>query len=219
MKIRSWLAFASMTVLMVGCGDDEEDTPPAQPAEVNKQVAASTAQSTILALSATTSGTNAGASSVSSLASVAQSSQSLLQAQPGGATTQSIASAFTVADGIAPRDFDAPGCSCTETSCTFTNCSPNSGSQYSFTIDGTYSWAGGHVKCENLKYTFGGSNAGGAGTNIGISTKVAVTLNCDITITASSIKGFVQSAGSSSTEIAGRDTQGTYSSTWDIKTT
>lgn len=220
MKIRGWLAWMSVAMMVGACGgDDESDGPPAQPASVNKELAAASAQSTISALSSI-SGAD-GASSASVLAGVAQSSQNLLQAQPGGATTQSVASKLSVEGAVGPLNMSGEGCTCTETSCTFKGCSPSAGSssQFSFTIDGSYSWGGGRVQCKDLKYTFGGSNVGSPGASVGVSTKVAVTLNCDLTVTSTSIKGFTHSVGSSSTEVAGQNTQGAYSSTWDVKTT
>lgn len=222
MMMRNWVGFVAVAALIVACSDDEE--PAKQPASVNKQAAASNAQSTITALASTQSGSgeSAGQSSASGLAGVAQSSQSLLQAQPGTTGTQSIASALFVEGGVQPLDLNGPGCTCTATSCTFTNCaaggSTGSGS-FSFTVDGTYSWGGGHVECKNLKYTFDGSGSGAGGAAIGFSTNVVVTLTCDLTLTSSSLKGFLQSVGSSSTEIAGQNTQGAYSSSWDVKTT
>ena len=219
MKIRSWLVCMGIAASVVACGEDDEDKAAAQPASVNEQVATQSVQDAITAL-ASVSTASGGPSSASALATVAQSSQNLLQAKQPGTTPSSVASGLTIEDGIAPLDLDSPGCTCTETSCTFSNCSPSTGSsQFSFTIDGSYSWGGGRVQCNDLKYTFGGSNSGTPGANIGFSTKVVVTINCDITVTETMIKGFIQSAGSSSTEIAGQNTQGAYSSEWNVKTT
>jgi hypothetical protein len=221
MRIRDLAWFAGVVVMLTACGDDD-DKPAAQPATVNKQAAASNAQSTIAALSQTVSASgDIGPSSAGLLSSVAQSSQSLLTAQGGATGTRSLASALFLDDGSLHTLTDpAPGCTCTATGCTFTNCSPASGStasgQYSFTIDGSYSWGGGHIECKDLTYTF---NANGVGASVGYSTNLVVTLNCDLTITSTLIKGTLRSAGSSSTNIAGQNTQGAYSSTWDVTTT
>lgn len=216
MNMRNALVWMTMAMSVVACGDDEEDAKDnSQPATVNKQAATATAQSTIAALSATTTGGDVGISSATSLSSVAQSSQSLLTPQAPGASTKSFASALKIEEVIGTLDESSPGCNCTATSCTFSNCKPSSGSSQ-FTIDGSYSWGGGHVECKSLKYVFG---TDGAGPSVGFSTKVEVTLNCDLTISATTIKGYLQSAGSSSTEVAGQSTAGAYSSSWDIKTT
>jgi hypothetical protein len=219
MKTKSWWMLLGMAVLVVACGDDEEEKPAAQPAAVNKQLAAQTAQSTIAAVGSI-SDSSAGGSSASSLSSVAQASQNLLTAQAPGTSTKSVASALNIGGEIHPLDLNGPGCTCTETSCTFSNCSAGSSGGSQFTIDGSYSWGGGHIECKNLKYTFGASGAGASSGGVGFNAKVNVTLNCDMTVTATSLKGYMQSAGSSTTEIAGGgQAQGTYSSNWDVKTT
>lgn len=216
MNIRNALVWMTMAMSVVACGGDEEEEDNSQPATVNKQAAAATAQSTIAAVSATQSGSDVGLSSATSLSSVAQSSQNLLTPQAPGASTQSLASALKIEEAIGTLDTSSPGCECTAASCTFTKCSPGAGGSSRFTIDGSYSWAGGHVECKNLKYTFGVDSAG---PTTGISSKVEVTLNCDLNITATSLKGYLQSAGSSNTEIAGQSTAQAFSSSWDIKTT
>lgn len=196
---------------------DAVQSPPAQPATVNKQAAASVAQGTIGALSATVNG-GGGASSAGSLAAVAQSSQSLLQSgSPGTASTRSALEVEVEVQGaLSPLDMNGPGCTCTKTECTFDNCSPLAGGNgkgsYAYTIDGYYSWADGHIVCRDLMYTFSGSNGAVSSTN------VAVTLNCDVTVTSSSIDGFIRSAGSSSANVAGQTTQYAYSASWDVTT-
>ncbi|MBX3231154.1 MAG: hypothetical protein KIT84_37460 [Labilithrix sp.] len=208
-------------VFATGCDseDPEPEAPPAQPAQVNEQIAASMAQSTIGALSASA---GAGGSSAASLAAVAQSSQGLLQSSsPGAPGTRSVASALDVAGGaVGLRDLDGPGCTCTATECNFVRCSPLSASTssggYEFTIDGYYSWADGHVVCRDLKYTFSASGASTGGLS---ASNVDVTLSCDLTVTSSSIDGFIRSAGATSTSIAGQSTQFAYSSSWDVTTT
>lgn len=218
MKIHHWLACIGVAALVGACGGDEDEGPAAQPAEVNKQAAAQTAQGTISALTSAT-GENAGQASASSLASVAMSSQNLIQASPGATTPQSVSSGLSIDGLVRPLGADRPGCTCTATSCTFSDCDLGmGGGQYSFKIDGSYSWGDGHVQCKDLKYTFGGSNAG-AGASAAFSTKLVVTLNCDVTVTSTMIKGFIHSVGSSSTEVAGQDTQAAYSSNWDVKVT
>jgi len=185
--------------------------PAEQPATVNKQAAAAVAQSTITALSATGSG---GAGSAGSLAAVAQSSQTLLSSGTG--STRSGLS-LDEGSGLSTLDINGPGCACTNTECTFTNCSPLAGSSangsYTYTIDGYYGWTDGHIVCRDLKYSFSGSGNGVSSTN------VAVTLNCDLNVTSTSIGGFVQSAGTSSADLAGQNTQYAYSAGWDVTTT
>jgi hypothetical protein len=223
MKIGGWLGFVFLGALTAACGSDD-DKPAAQPASVNKQLAVANTQDTITALSASLASASAdvGPAIATSLAVVAEGSQRLLQAQGGSATTQSTASALTGEPTIHPLDLGGPGCTCTANDCTFTNCSfasgDEDGSQFSFAIDGSYSWGNGHVRCDHLKYTFDGSSAGGEGAT-GYTTNVVVTLDCDMTISATSLKGFLQSAGSTTASIAGQSTQGTYSSNWDVKTT
>lgn len=219
MRTNRWTWAVMVGVLATGCSLPEvpsgeaDDAPPAQAATVNKQVAGSVAQSTISALSATVSGTE-GAASAGALAAVAQSSQSLLSSSGVGTTR----SPLTLEGAVAPLAFGGPGCECTATECTFTNCSPLSGTSasgsYAYTVDGYYSWADGHVVCRDLKYSF--STSGGAG---GLSSSnLDVTLNCDVTITSTSIDGFIRSAGSSSADLGGQNTQYAYSASWDVTT-
>jgi len=43
-------------------------------------------------------------------------------------------------------------------------------------------------------------------------------LNCDLNVTTTLIKGTLHSVGSSSTDVAGQNTQGAYSTNWDVQT-
>ncbi|MFO0735457.1 MAG: hypothetical protein U0270_06245 [Labilithrix sp.] len=213
MNIKQLAVCMGVALTVVACGDDEADKPAPEIATVDNAAAKSSATATITALASTVNGSENGAS-VGALSAAAQSSQSLLSAQPA-AGTRSVAQGLGLdTESIHVLDIGDPGCSCTATSCTFNACSfgaTNNNGSVSFTIDGSYSWGGGHVVCSDLKYTFSGNNLGG-GT---LSTNTVVTLNCDLTVTDSSIDGFVQSSGSTSTNLG----QNAYSSTWDVRST
>lgn len=227
MKMKHVAVVMGVGLMVVACGDDDDSSKPAtQTATVNKDVAKSNAQSTITAVSATTGSTENGAS-VGQLSGAASGSGSLLETNAAGTGTRSLAQGlnFNIEGGIHPLDIGDPGCQCTGTSCSFSNCSfgtnGTSGGAVQFTIDGSYSWGNGHVTCGNLKYTFKATNLGGdVGTSgstgsIGISTDTVVTMNCDITVTDTTITGFIQTAGNSATNLG----QQAISSSWDIKST
>jgi hypothetical protein len=226
MKIKHLAAVMSVGLMVVACGDDDDSSKPAaQPAQVNNQAVKANVQSSITALSSTIGKDgNTGGASIGSLAGVANGGASMLQ-PTAGAGTRSVAQGLNVEGGVHQLDLGDPGCQCTGTSCTFTACSwgsssTGSGGSFKFTIDGSYSWDGGHIKCNNLKYTFEGDNLGSINTGSGgpsgsIGTQTVVTLNCDMTVTSSSINGFIQSTGSATTSVGSTS----YSSNFDIKMT
>lgn len=215
MNIKHLAVCMGVALMAVACGDDDDDSKPAaQTATVDQGQAKANAQATISALSATLNGGENGAS-VGALSGAAQSSQGLLSYQPGAAGTRSVAQGLNLeTGGVHPLDIGDPGCSCTGTSCTFSSCSFGSAST-TFKIDGSYSWGGGHVVCNNLKYTFESTNDVASSGAAGYATNMVVTLNCDLTVTETSINGYIQSAGNTSSSLGGQ----TYATTWDIRST
>lgn len=208
MSIKS-LAFVGLSslLLVVGCGSSDDDKPAAAEGTPNKQGASSATSSTITAVQtaikpapAGGSAGDSGQSSANQLATAAQATQNLVTPAAGTAA-KSLAGLGELADLLHPL---APTgqtgtCTCTADSCTFANCSNGS-----VTIDGTYSFGGGHIKASALKYTI---NVASGITN----GSVVITIDADITATATSINGSFHSAGSTTASAGGQS----YSSTWD----
>jgi hypothetical protein len=210
MTIKSFaLVGLSSLLLVAGCGSSDDSKPAAAEGTPNKSGAASATTSTITAVqtaikpSAGGAPGDSGQASANQLASAAQATQNLVTPAAGTAA-KSVPGLELIADLLHPL---APTgqtgtCTCTADSCTFVACSNGS-----LIIDGTYSYGGGKIKATGLKYTIdlAGAAAGGA------TVKAVITIDADITATATSINGSFHSAGSTDTSAGGQ----TYSSTWD----
>jgi hypothetical protein len=205
MTIRSfaWIGLSSL-LLVAGCGSSDDDKPAAAEGTPNKQGASSATTATIsavqTAIKPAAGGANAGQSSANQLSAAAQATQGLVTPSAGGAGAKSFPG-LELADFLRP--LGDPGqtgtCTCTADSCTFTACSNGS-----LTIDGTYSFGGGKVKATGLKYTIK------VATGIAAA-DVVITVDADITATATSINGSFRSAGTSTSSAGGQS----YSSAWD----
>lgn len=210
LKNLAWVALMS-AVATVGCGgDDEGDALPGEPGTPNKQAAASTTQAAITALQTAikpaSGGQSPGQQSANQLSSAAQATQNIVQ--PGeGAAPQGLApmgldfslSPLDEGDGAAGT---SGTCTCTESSCTFQACKMGG-----LTIDGAYSWGGGHIKCDALKYTFNSAATPGA------SVAMTIDLACDLTVTETSLDGMFHSKGHTSSSYGGYAVE----SDWDSK--
>lgn len=206
MSIKSLaLVGLSSLLLVVGCGSSDDDKPAAAEGTPNKQGASSATTATIsavqTAIKPAAGGTNAGQASANQLSSAAQATQGLVTPSAGTAAKSFAIPGLELADFLRPQADPAQTgtCTCTADSCTFAACSNGA-----VTIDGTYSFGGGKIKATGLKYTIklasGAANA-----------DVVITVDADITATATSINGSFHSAGSTNTSAGGQ----TYSSAWD----
>ena len=212
MTIKSFaLVGLSSLLLVAGCGSSDDSKPAAAEGTPNKSGASSATTTTITAVqtaikpSAGGAPGDAGQASANQLASAAQATQNLVTPAAGGAGAKSLPGLELLADFLHPL---APTgqtgtCTCTADSCTFAACS-NGG----VTIDGTYSFGGGKIKATGLKYTI---NVGGEAAAGGVTADVVITIDADITATATSIDGSFHSAGSTTSSAGGQS----YSSTWD----
>ena len=206
-KSFAWVGLSSL-LLVAGCGSSDDSKPAAAEGTPNKSGASSATASTITAVqtaikpSAGGAAGDSGQASANQLASAAQATQNLVTPAAGGTGAKSLPGLELIADFLHPL---APTgqtgtCTCTADSCTFAACSNGS-----VTIDGTYSFGGGKIKATGLKYTI---NIGASG---GVMADVVITIDADITATATTIDGSFHSAGSTNASASGQ----TYSSTWD----
>lgn len=200
--------------MVAGCGSSDDSKPAAAEGTPNKSGASSATTSTITAVQTaikpSTGGTpgDSGQASANQLASAAQATQNLVTPAAGGTAAKSLPG-LDLADLLHPlaptgQTGQTGTCTCTADSCTFVACSNGS-----LTIDGTYSYGGGKIKATGLKYTVNVS--GDSPSAGGVSADLVITIDADITATATSINGSFHSAGSSNTTAGGQ----TYSSTWD----
>lgn len=208
-KSFAWVGLSSL-FLVAGCGSSD-DKPAAAEGTPNKSGASSATTSTITAVqtaikpAAGGAAGDSGQASANQLASAAQATQNLVTPAAGGTAAKSFPG-LELADLLHPL---APTgqtgtCTCTADSCTFVACSNGS-----LKIDGTYSYGGGKIKATGLKYTINVS--GDSPSAGGVTADVVITIDADITATATSINGSFHSAGSTNTSAGGQ----TYSSTWD----
>lgn len=205
MSIKSLaLVGLSSLLLAVGCGSSDDDKPAAAEGTPNKQGASSATTSTITAVqtaikpSAGGAAGDAGQSSANQLASAAQATQGLVTPAAGTAAKSFAIPGLELADFLRPLAGQTGTCTCTADSCTFAACSNGS-----VTIDGTYSFGGGKIKATGLKYTIDVAT--------GLTAKLVITVDADITATATSINGSFHSAGSTDGMAGGQ----TFSSAWD----
>jgi hypothetical protein len=196
----------SSLLLVAGCGSSDDDKPAAAEGTPNKQGASSATATTITAVqtaikpSSGGAAGDAGQNSANQLANAAQATQSLVT--PAAGTAAKSIPGLELAGflhPLGPAAGQTGTCTCTADSCTFAACSNGS-----VTIDGTYSFGGGHIKATALKYTI---KVASAVTNA----DVVITVDADITATATSINGSFHSAGSTTAMAGGQS----YSSSWD----
>lgn len=189
-------AFAVTGSLLLACGSDDSGSS-SQGATPNKQVAGSTTQTAIGGFQTALKpggGASNGQASVGQLQSAAQATQNL--ATPTASSSQGL----SIESLLRPLDDNAggAGCTCTETSCTFTACKIGL-----VQVDGTYSFGGGHI-VGNVTYLV---NVGGANATI--------KFDCDVTATATQLDGNFHANGDISTQANGQ----TYGTKWDATIT
>jgi len=205
MSIKSLaLVGLSSLLLVVGCGSSDNDKPAAAEGTPNKQGASSATTATIsavqTAIKPAAGGTNAGQASANQLSSAAQATQGLVTPSAGTAAKSFAIPGLELADFLRPQADPAQTgtCTCTADSCTFAACSNGA-----VTIDGTYSFGAGKIKATGLKYTIDVAT--------GLTAKLVITVDADITATATSLDGSFHSAGSTDGMAGGQ----TFSSAWD----
>ena len=215
MKTFAVMGFVGTALLVtgVGCGSSDDDKPAAAAGTPNKQSASSATTVTITAaqsaLKPPPSGGGAndnGYSSATTLSSAAQACQNLVTPAAGGQTAQGLtADLATLLKPLENPSGTTGKCDCTADSCTFVACK-----SAALTIDGTYSFGGGKLKATGLKYTINALEGGG-GAAAGFGTEVVITLDADMTATATSLDGTFHSTGTTTTSVQGQS----YGSAWD----
>lgn len=166
---RYGFALLALSMASTACGGGD-DGPKGQQGQVNEATAKAATETTIQAVTTVTT-TDDGQGAAGMLMNAAQQAQGIVTPTApgvGGGTT-------------------AGTCDCDESgkTCTFQDCS-DGGGQASMT--GTISWDGDRVKCD---LTFN-VNSDGVG---GIDLDLALTTQCDLTTTATSIDGTLNSTG------------------------
>lgn len=201
-----WAVTGLTIVSLLGAcgGDDEEEAPEHASGTPNQQAASATTEATIGAVRSVVSGSTGGQqhmghASALQLATAAQSAQNAIQ-PPMGVAQSGLSLAELAPLTIVPQaDPVSGGCTCTETGCTFQACTIGQ-----VTIDGSYSWGGGHLECKSIKYTIKSATPG-------FTSDVVVTLDCDITATKTSLVGSLRSQGKTSAGIG----DASYTTEWD----
>lgn len=216
-KIMKRLAFslAALTLgvsCLVACSSDSsapaDAGPTGSPGTVNTQAAKSSSTTLVGGVSKAVDG-NDGNASLALLIQGAQQSQSVVTPSAGGASPSSV----TLRDIVGQVSQAITSCdgACTGTTCDFKGCGTET-PQSSVTISGVLSWTGGNLKCVGLTYDISGASAGGS--------KTKITLDCDVQASASSLKGFVKSTGSTSLNLGDAGAPaGVGSVSWTSETT
>ncbi len=199
-------SFASLGCLAVGsmlfaCGGGDSSP---SPARIDKASTGRVTQSTMTAMQSLIAPQQAGAANPginagTALGNAAQGMQAIAQPQEnnGTATQSSPLSTFV---GLADVPQGATGtCTCDATSCNFQACSYGG-----VTMDGSFSWGNGHVQANALKYTVATSSAN-------VSTNIKMQLDCDITVTATSLVGSMHTGGDATIVADGK----TITANWD----
>lgn len=180
------LSGATLATALSGCSSDSSGTadagPAAQQGTVNTQNAKASSTSYVSGVSQAVD-QNKGQQALSTLIAGAQQAQGIVSPSAGGVRPANI----TLSDAIGQVSQAITSCdgACTGTTCDFKGCGSADGG--TITITGVLSWTGGNLKCVNLSYDIDQSSVGG--------TKTKITLDCDITATASSLKGTIKSKG------------------------
>ncbi len=196
------LATALLTTAgLVACSSDSSTPadagPVGTPGTVNVQAAKSSSTTLVTGLSQAVEGNN-GQGSVGVLMQGAQQAQGIVSPSAGaGATKPASLGLLDLGDAIGQVSQAITDCqgACSGTSCDFKGCGTDT-PQNSVVITGQFSWTGGNVKCVGLTYDIETKGAAGSGT------KVKLTLDCDVTSTSSTLKGFIKSTGKSSIQNA-----------------
>lgn len=186
--IFSLAALALGVSSLVACSDSSTSAdagPTGTPGTVNTQAAKSSTTSLVGGVSKAVDG-NDGNTSLAMLIQGAQQSQSVVTPAAGGGTQPSSLGLRDLVGTVSQAITSCEG-ACTGTTCDFKGCGTDSGGS-SVITSGVLSWTGGNLKCTGLTYDI--KTAGGTSTKI--------TLDCDVQASASSIKGFVKSTGSTS---------------------
>ena len=210
MNVKTWITAGFVSALAIACGSSDDGGSSGQQGTPNKAAATQTTQSTITAVQTAfkgTPGSNAGYTSASQLQGAAgQTQQMVTPAAQGGTATQSF---LPIDLSSIHTNANPPGttgtCDCTDTQCTFQGCKTAS-----VTIDGTYAWGGGKIKCTGLKYTV--NTAAG-----GYTADYTVMLDCDMTVTATTLDGTFHSVGSTTASANGNSYQSSWDSTLTFK--
>ncbi|HRG95757.1 MAG TPA: hypothetical protein PLR99_05855 [Polyangiaceae bacterium] len=199
---------------LVACSSDSttpaDAGPTGSPGTVNTAAAKSSSTTLVGGVSKAVDG-NDGNASLALLIQGAQQSQSVVTPSAGGASATP--SSVTLRDVIGQVSQAITSCdgACTGTSCDFKGCGTET-PQSSVTISGVLSWTGGNLKCTGLTYDISTATTGG--------TKTKITLDCDVTASASSLKGFVKSTGSTTLNLGDAGAPGGVGSVaWTSDTT
>ena len=207
-RILSGLAAA---ILATACSSSDSGgstpaTQSTQPGQVNTPVAKQAAAQTITAVTSLQS-SNDGKSGVSSLEGAAAQAQGIISPATGSGGLPAALLGATIGTARQALGTDA-GCVCDETAktCTYTNCSPNGATN--FTVNGKMSWGNGKVVATNLVYDV--SQTGGIDS-------IHITLDCDLTVSATSIDGTMHTTGNTAFETgdAGSSGIGQVTYAWD----
>jgi hypothetical protein len=193
-------AFAAVSALalsvgIAGCSSDDttgaDAGPAAQPGTVNPQSAKASSTTYVGGVSQAVD-KNDGQSALGQLIAGAQQAQSIVTPSAGAGTGTRPAN-VRLADAIGQVSQAITSCddACTGTTCTFKGCGSDEGGS-SIVIDGTLSWTGGNLKCVGLTYAI--TQMGG--------TKTTITLDCDVTATAQTLKGTIKSTGATTLSAA-----------------
>ncbi|MBK6464472.1 MAG: hypothetical protein IPF92_26230 [Myxococcales bacterium] len=177
-----WLACSSDTTTAADAG------PPGTPGTVNPQAAKSSSTTLVGGVSKAVDG-NDGNASLALLIQGAQQSQSVVTPSAGGGAAKPSNVALRDFVGQVSQAITSCEGACTGTTCDFKGCGTET-PQSSVTISGVLSWTGGNLKCVGLTYDISAATTGGS--------KTKITLDCDVQASASSLKGFVKSTGSTS---------------------
>ncbi len=178
-----WCAVALLSLLVAGCGDDDDNTAGPDPSTggVNEAAAGEMARTTLDATALAAGGDGEAASF--SLLATGFSAFSLVT--PAGQPP-------FVPDFLEPNvelfsRAGGDGCDCGANSCNFVNCDNGSGS----ILNGTISWTTTTLDCN---YTVAGNQAGFA---------YSFSIFADLDFTANSIDGVLTTAGDSTTDDGG----------------
>lgn len=180
-------SLVSLAQLTACSSSDDEQKPAGTPGTVNQQSAKQSSTSMVTGVS-TAIDSNNGNGSLAQLISGAQQAQGIVTPSAGTAPATTSFGGVGLRDALGTVSQALSSCdtACSGTSCTFNACSTDGAG--SVVVNGTLSWTGGNLKCVNLTYDIDQSKQGGATTKI--------TLDCDVTVTASTLKGYVKSTGS-----------------------
>jgi len=185
------VALGVSTFGLTACSSDDTSTadagPPAQNGTVNTQAAKGSTTSYVGGVSVAVN-QNQGMGSLQQLVAGAQGAQGIVTPSVGAASTKT--RTITLADMVGQVSQAITSCNdaCKGTVCEFKGCGSDEAG--TLTITGTLSWTGGNLKCVGLTYDIDQSSVGG--------TKTTISLECDVTATATSLKGTIKSKGSTS---------------------